>query len=112
MYEAIGPLCERKALNDQPSQACNANIRPAGLPLLIVAAVLSHPPITSGNPQGYSFKVIASLGDPAPGGGSFVNDFEPSAVQNGADVAFTADVSTGGEGVLLSATGRSCKSGE
>jgi hypothetical protein len=28
-------------------------------------------------PPGYTFKAIAFLGDLAPGGGPFVNDFEP-----------------------------------
>src|SRR5207245_1485514 len=49
----------------------------------------------------YSFKVITSLGSDAPAGGTFVNDFEPGGLSSAGDMAFGADVSTGGEGVFL-----------
>jgi hypothetical protein len=56
-------------------------------------------------PPGYNFTKIATLGDPAPGGppsgGIFVNDFEPGGLNSQGDMAFGADVSTGGEGVFL-----------
>jgi hypothetical protein len=55
--------------------------------------------------QGFSFTPIAVLGDPAPGGGSFTFDFEPSAINNSGEVAFTADVTTGGEGVFEGRSG-------
>src|ERR1043165_5307806 len=48
----------------------------------------------------------AFFGDPAPGGGQFTFDFEPSAINERADVAFTADVTTGGEGVFVARHGR------
>jgi hypothetical protein len=52
---------------------------------------------------GYTFKLIATLGDPTPGGGPFVNDFEPGGLNSQGDMAFGADVdvSGGGEGVFL-----------
>jgi hypothetical protein len=54
-----------------------------------------------GKPATYDFTPIAFLGDPAPGGGTFINDFEPSAINNRGEVPFTADVTTGGEGVFV-----------
>ena len=54
-------------------------------------------------PSGYTFSLIATLGDPLPGpqGGTFVNDFEPGGLNSNGDVAFGADANTGGEGVFL-----------
>src|SRR6185503_3636168 len=51
--------------------------------------------------SGYQFSLVSSLDSPAPGGGTFVNDFEPGGLNNRGDMAFGADVSTGGEGVFL-----------
>jgi hypothetical protein len=53
------------------------------------------------NPPGYSFTPIAFLDNPAPGGGNFTFDFEPSAINNRGEVPFTADLTTGGEGVFV-----------
>jgi len=50
---------------------------------------------------GYSFTPIAFLDNPAPGGGNFTFDFEPSALNNSGEVPFTADVTTGGEAVFV-----------
>src|SRR5437016_12460100 len=72
-------------------------------PLLLVAALMRTEPIEA-HPQapGYSFKPIAFLGGPAPGGGTFNNDFEPSAINNRGEMAFTADlIEPGQEGVFL-----------
>ena len=55
----------------------------------------------AGLKPGYKFTRIASLGQAAPGGGNFSNDFEPSALNDRGDAAFTADLTTGGEGVFL-----------
>jgi hypothetical protein len=57
-------------------------------------------------PSGYSFAPVASLGDAAPGGGEFTFDFEPSAINNSGAVAFTADVTTGGEGAFVAGNGK------
>ncbi|MBI3468907.1 MAG: hypothetical protein HY000_38370 [Planctomycetes bacterium] len=51
-------------------------------------ALLSHAP-----GLGYSFQPVAFLGDPAPGGGVFINDFELYGINNRGEVSFTADVS-------------------
>ena len=76
--------------------------RKNGFPWMLAAAImLSGSETALANPPGYSFARIAVLGDSTPGGGTFVNDFEPSSIQNNGDIAFVADVSTGGEGVFL-----------
>lgn len=55
----------------------------------------------------YSFKALAFLGDPVPGGpiagtpANFAFDFEPGVINEDGAVAFGADLSTGGEGVFL-----------
>jgi hypothetical protein len=49
----------------------------------------------------YTFELLAKVGDPLPAGGTFVNDFEGGAISPNGDVAFGADVSTGGEGVFV-----------
>src|SRR5207245_8130770 len=56
-----------------------------------------------------SFRVLATLGDPAPGGAGFrINDFEPNAINNQGDVLYGNDLGTTsdpssfyGEGVIL-----------
>jgi hypothetical protein len=50
-------------------------------------------------PTAYTFEPLAFLGDPAPGtgGGTLVNDFEPTHINNRGEVAFTADVDLNGE---------------
>jgi len=45
----------------------------------------------------YTFKVVATLGDSAPGGGAFTTDFEPSALNNRGQLAFTADLAVPGD---------------
>lgn len=51
---------------------------------------------TGATPSKYTFTPIAYLGNAAPGGGSFIVDFEPSAVNDSGEVAFTADLSQDG----------------
>jgi hypothetical protein len=79
------------------------------LPLAAIAILLlSAAPVGAVrlHPGGYTLNPIAFLGDPAPGGGTFVNDFEPSAINSQGELAFTADVSTGGEGVFTTKNGQ------
>jgi len=59
-----------------------------------------------GAPSGYSFTTIAFLDNAAPGGGDFTFDFEPSALNNRGEALFTADVTTGGEGVFIGLGGQ------
>src|SRR5947208_137757 len=56
----------------------------------------------------YSFTLLATLGEPAPGGGNHINDFETGAVNNRGDVIYGTDLGTSndpntffGEGVFL-----------
>src|SRR5207248_7679443 len=71
----------------------------------VVALTLALVPVALAGLAGYSFTPIAFLGDPAPGGGNFINDFEPTAINNRGEVAFTADV-TMGEGVFVGLRGQ------
>jgi hypothetical protein len=72
-------------------------------PLLLAALLLGTTPGEArAQAGGYSFEVIAFLDGPAPGGGEFTNDFEPSAINNRGDMAFTADlIVPGQEGAFL-----------
>jgi len=82
------------------------------VPLLIVGAFLIlMAPSACAALSGYQFSLINSLGSPAPGGGTFVNDFEPGGLNSHGDMAFGADVSTGGEGIFLSQNGQILESG-
>jgi hypothetical protein len=49
----------------------------------------------------YGFTLLAANGGAAPGGGTYVNDFEPGGLNNRGQFSYAADVSTGGEGVFL-----------
>jgi len=68
----------------------------------LALALLSTTATLAGPPQ-YSFKVISMLDNPLPGvaGGTFVHDFEAGSISSNGDIAFGADVSTGGEGIFL-----------
>src|ERR1043165_8071031 len=68
--------------------------------VLVMAIHISLSPDLRAAPS-YSFKAVKTLGDNAPAGGTFVNDFEPGGLNNFGDMAFGADVSTGGEGVFV-----------
>jgi hypothetical protein len=74
--------------------------------VLLVAALVA-PAKVGATPSGYGFSELAALGDPAPGGGSFMNDFEPSAINDSGQVAFTADLDPAGdEGVFVADGGQ------
>ena len=78
-----------------------------GIALLLVAGLSGIKPWgAEAKPLGYTFTPVAFLGDPAPGGGTFVNDFEPGGLNSHGDIAVGADVSTGGEGVFLRHNGQ------
>lgn len=53
------------------------------------------PSVISQTPAAFDFRLLAALGDPAPGGGNYWNDFEVGSVNGGGDVAFVADVPEG-----------------
>jgi len=60
--------------------------------LLAASVLLAMTPIEAlAASPGYTFKVVAYIGDAAPGGGAFVNDFEPGRLNNHGQLAFTAE---------------------
>jgi hypothetical protein len=61
--------------------------------------------------SGFSFKKLATIPGRAPGGGTFINDFEPYAINAGGNAAFVADLADAngnfiGEGVFVSRWGQ------
>jgi hypothetical protein len=71
---------------------------------IALISILAAMPISSPAQQSaYTFRLLATIPGSAPGteGGSFTFDFEPYGINNRDDVAFVADVTTGGEGVFL-----------
>ena len=71
-----------------------------GVCVLIVSLLLATAPgVVLAQPPGYNFTHIATLGDAAPGGGTFINDFEPWSINAASDIAFAADLSNGGESI-------------
>ncbi len=73
-------------------------VSPLAFVLMLFATLTAAPPAAA--QTGYAYRAIAFVGDPVPGGGIFVNDFEP-VLNNMGDVAFTADLSDDGEGIFL-----------
>lgn len=56
----------------------------------------------SAQADGFTFAPIASLGDPAPGGGTFLDVFEASVINDRGDILFGSNVTTNGEqGIFL-----------
>jgi hypothetical protein len=75
--------------------------------LLIVGWLAAYAPrIAAAQPAAYNFTQIATLGGAAPGGGTFINDFEPWSINSSSDIAFVADLSTGGEGIFVDRDGQ------
>ena len=81
--------------------------RPFCVFLLIVGLLAaSAPRVTLAQSPAYHFTSIATLNEPAPGGGNFINDFEPWSINSSGDIAFVADLSTGGEGIFVDRDGQ------
>ena len=53
------------------------------------------PSVVSQTPSPYDFRMLAALGDSAPGGGNYLDSFEADAVNGSGDVAFVSDVPEG-----------------
>ena len=51
---------------------------PITLALLAAIGLATAPRSACAADPPYTFKVVTTIGGPAPGGGAFVNDFEPS----------------------------------
>ena len=64
-----------------------------------------HTSRRAGEAAGLHFRAHCHSGGSAPGGppngATFVNDFEPGGLNSQGDIAFGADVSSGGEGIFL-----------
>lgn len=76
-----------------------------------LAALLSILCMPAEAQHSYSFTKLATLGDPAPGGGFHANDFEPGAINNRGDVIYGTDLATSSdasfrEGVFLRRSGQ------
>src|SRR5260370_35997542 len=61
-------------------------------------SLVSAPSSSFADDHAYTFRVVATIGDPAPGGGAFTTDFEPTALNNRGQLAFTADLAVPGDG--------------
>ena len=61
--------------------------------IIPLASLAADPP--------YSFQVITRIGNPAPGGGAFVSDFEPTGLNNHGELAFTAEPDVPGEEAIF-----------
>src|SRR5262245_58355650 len=72
------------------------------LALLGGAAYLTRGVIAA--PAAYDFTLVASLGDPVPGGLTLINDFAPGAINNRGGIFSGADTEIG-EGVFLYSNG-------
>ena len=79
---------------------------PSATVIAIALLIAAGPRDAPAAPSAYVFAPVAYLGDPTPAGGAFVNDFEPGGLNNHGDMAFGADVSTGGEGVFFRHNGQ------
>ena len=75
--------------------------------VVLILLGIAIPTTTAQARKSYEFTAIAFVGDPAPGGDFFTNDFEPYGINNRGDVLFVADLTTatGGEGVFLERKG-------
>src|SRR5262245_37099738 len=76
--------------------------------LSITALIWTKPRYARATPPGYVFTPVAFLDDPAPGGGNFTFDFQPTAINSRGEVAFTAGLITDGnaEGVFVARQGQ------
>jgi hypothetical protein len=83
-------------------------------PLLIAALLLGLPFLgttlasVAAEPATYEFTALAFLGGAAPGGGTFVTDFEAGRISNRGQITFVADVSPpgSGEGAFIARKGQ------
>jgi hypothetical protein len=83
--------------------------------MFLLLGLVGSAAISSVNSQaaGYTYTKVAVLGETAPGGSQYINDFEPGQINNRGDVIYVADLSTAGtadgfasEGVFLLSNGQ------
>src|SRR5437016_3058916 len=70
--------------------------QPLSLGLVASIAVGAAALQAIGGERPYHFQAVRYIGDPAPGGGAFANDFEVTALNNRGELAFTADLAVPG----------------
>jgi hypothetical protein len=63
--------------------------------VLLAMVIGSTAPVVWADPKGYVFTPLAFLGDPAPGGGVFLESFESNVVNNRGDVLFGSNLVPG-----------------
>ncbi|WP_157906534.1 DUF7453 family protein [Sorangium cellulosum] len=85
--------------------ACGTGVEEPEAPASAQQDALTYSSWAHGSEE-YVFTALAFLDTPTPGEGTFVNDFEVGGLNDSGDIAFGADVSTGGEGVFLRHRGR------
>src|SRR5712692_235381 len=94
------PIHEERVMQNRLKNWRSAAV--VGSALLVVAGLSGIKPHgAQAKPAEYTFTPIAFLDKPAPGGGKFTFDFEPYGINNRGEVAFAADLTTGGEGVFV-----------
>jgi hypothetical protein len=85
-------------------------ITAAGAALLAFGLIASAPRAAHAGAEGYTLTRLAIVPGPGPGTESFVDDFEPHAINAAGNVAFAADLMGGGsnigEGVFASRAGK------
>ena len=103
------PSWRERLMKDRKTYRQNI-VAAVGVALMAAGLTGTIPGEALADGSGYTFKKLATIPGPAPGGGMFTFDFEPYAINAGGNVAFVADLDAGsgdiGEGVFVSRQGR------
>jgi hypothetical protein len=94
-----------KVMRDRKTHRQNI-LATVGIAVMACGLVGTIPDGARADGSGYTFKKLGTIVGAAPGGGNFINDFEPYAINAGGNAAFVADVDTGGEGIFVSRQGQ------
>ncbi|HTD50744.1 MAG TPA: choice-of-anchor tandem repeat NxxGxxAF-containing protein, partial [Acidimicrobiia bacterium] len=76
------------------SAPCRRTLSPIDIDA-VLALYPTHPSLLTDIPSAHDFNVVAERDTPAPGGGNFLDHFEPGAVNAGGDLAFVTNVPEG-----------------
>jgi hypothetical protein len=76
-------------------------------PLLLLLAIQAERAAVAQDAS-YSFTLLATLEQPAPGSGYHIKDFEPGALNNHGDVIYGTDLGTSTDLVPILAKASSC----
>src|SRR5258708_7252523 len=95
-----------KTSRDALGSARGTKINSLALTLATVIGIAIASGSAFGSDPPYTFKAITTIGSPAPGGGVFGNDFEPTGLNNRGQLAFTAEPDAPfEEGIFLAGSG-------